>query len=81
LHVNFLPPVKKDITPILEEMFKKVLELGGTISGEHGVGLTKKPFIAMEIQPAQLKLMRDIKNVFDPKGLLNPGKIFPPEGR
>ena len=77
LHVNLLPPVKRDVTPILEEMFEKVLELGGTLSGEHGVGLTKKSFIGMEIKPAALKLMRDIKNVFDPKGLLNPGKIFP----
>ncbi len=79
LHVNLLPPVKKDVTPILKEMFAKVLELGGTISGEHGVGLTKKPFIGMEIKPASLNLMRQIKNVFDPKGLLNPGKVFPAE--
>ena len=77
LHVNLLPPVKRDVTPILKEMFEKVLELGGTISGEHGVGLTKKQFIGMEIKPASLKLMRQIKNVFDPKGLLNPGKVFP----
>ncbi len=79
LHVNLLPPVKKDVTPILKEMFAKVLELGGTISGEHGVGLTKKPFIGMEIKLASLNLMRQIKNVFDPKGLLNPGKVFPAE--
>ena len=79
LHVNLLPPVKKDVTPILKEMFAKVLELGGTISVEHGVGLTKKPFIGMEIKLASLNLMRQIKNVFDPKGLLNPGKVFPAE--
>lgn len=80
LHVNLLPPVKKDLTPVIREMFEKVLELGGTISGEHGVGLTKKPFIEMEIKPASLDLMRKIKNAFDPKGLLNPGKVFSPGG-
>jgi len=77
IHVNLLPPERKDLTPVLNELFDNVLRLGGTISGEHGVGLSKKPFIGMEIKPAELKLMRDIKAVFDPKGLLNPGKIFP----
>ena len=77
LHVNFLPDEKKDLTPVIRELFEKVLALGGTISGEHGVGLTKKPFIGMEIRPAELDLMRRIKGVFDPDGILNPGKIFP----
>ena len=77
LHVNFLPDEKKDITPVLRELFEKTLALGGTLSGEHGVGLTKKAFIGMEIKPAELGLMRRIKEVFDPDGILNPGKIFP----
>jgi len=55
----------------------RVLALGGTISGEHGVGLLKKPYIGMEISPASLRLQRDIKRLFDPRGILNPGKIFP----
>lgn len=61
---------------VVEEMFRHVLELGGTISGEHGVGLTKADYIGMEIGEAELELMRGVKKVFDPKGLLNPGKIF-----
>jgi len=62
---------------LVEEIFRITLELGGTISGEHGVGLTKQDYIAMEIHPAELDLMKKIKQAFDPKNLLNPGKIFP----
>ena len=51
--------------------------MGGTLSGEHGVGLTKSDYIGMEIQPTELEIMKKIKDVFDPKGILNPGKIFP----
>ena len=62
---------------LVREIFKITLEMGGTISGEHGVGLTKSAYIGMEIPPDELDLMKKIKGVFDPKGLLNPGKIFP----
>jgi len=62
---------------LVKEIFETALELGGTISGEHGVGLTKANYIAMEIPPVELELMRKIKSVFDPMNILNPGKIFP----
>ena len=62
---------------LVEEIFRITLELGGTISGEHGVGLTKQQFISMEIRSTELELMKKIKGVFDPRNLLNPGKIFP----
>ncbi len=62
---------------LVREIFRTTLELGGTISGEHGVGLTKANYISMEIPPAELELMKKIKNVFDPMNILNPGKIFP----
>ena len=62
---------------LVEEIFRTTLELGGTISGEHGIGLTKKDYISMEIRPDELELMKKIKTVFDPKNILNPGKIFP----
>lgn len=62
---------------LVEDIFRATLELGGTISGEHGVGLTKKNYISMEIPPDELELMKKIKAVFDPKNILNPGKIFP----
>ncbi|WP_407552769.1 FAD-linked oxidase C-terminal domain-containing protein [Streptomyces sp. Pv4-95] len=52
------------------------LELGGTITGEHGVGVLKKEWLARELGPVGLELQRGIKNVFDPLGLLNPGKLF-----
>jgi glycolate dehydrogenase FAD-linked subunit len=62
---------------LVKEIFAAALELGGTISGEHGVGLTKSEYIAMEIKPVELGLMKKVKAVFDPKNILNPGKIFP----
>lgn len=62
---------------LVAEIFRATLDLGGTISGEHGIGLTKAPYISMEIPPAELDLMKRIKQVFDPKNILNPGKIFP----
>lgn len=59
------------------EIFEATLRLGGTISGEHGVGLTKKPYINMEIPEQGLNIMKGIKQVFDPRGIMNPGKVFP----
>ena len=61
---------------VVEELFTHTLALGGTLSGEHGVGITKRPYIGKEIGEAELSLMRGIKKVFDPKGILNPSKIF-----
>ena len=62
---------------LVEKVFHETLSLGGTISGEHGVGLTKANYIGMEISETELKIMESIKKVFDPKNILNPGKIFP----
>lgn len=60
----------------IEALFDYTLELGGTISGEHGVGITKAPYMAKEIGHVEMNLMRKIKTLFDPNGILNPGKIF-----
>jgi glycolate oxidase len=60
----------------IEEVFQKTIDLGGTISGEHGVGVTKAPYIGMEIGTEELALMKRIKAMFDPNGILNPGKIY-----
>jgi glycolate oxidase len=65
---------------LVKEIFTLALSLGGTISGEHGVGITKAPYIGMEIKHKELELMRGIKHIFDLKGILNPGKIFPQNG-
>ena len=61
----------------VEVVFDYTLELGGTISGEHGIGITKASYMAKEIGQVEIDLMKKIKKVFDPKGILNPGKIFP----
>ncbi len=61
---------------IIRELFEKVIHMGGTITGEHGIGLTKAPYLEMEIPRAGLDLMSRIKKAFDPEGILNPGKIF-----
>ena len=62
----------------LAEVFALVIALKGTLSGEHGVGLEKRDFISMEIDPVSLRLMHRIKQQFDPNNILNPGKTLPP---
>ena len=60
----------------LRAMFELVYKLGGTISGEHGVGLIQKGYMNIVMKEANLRIMRDIKRAFDPNNILNPGKIF-----
>ena len=57
-------------------MYKFALELGGTISGEHGIGIEKKDYLEESVGNDTIEYMRMIKKIFDPKGILNPGKIF-----
>ncbi|MNJ02101.1 putative FAD-linked oxidoreductase [compost metagenome] len=54
------------------------MALGGTLSGEHGIGLAKRDFMAQAFSPATLEAMRAIKHALDPDGILNPGKVLPP---
>lgn len=61
----------------LPRLFALTLELGGTLSGEHGIGIAKRDFMARAFDPATLAAMRAVKNAFDPDGLLNPGKVLP----
>ena len=65
-----------EMTAILRELFQLVKSLGGTISGEHGVGLIQKPYLDIVIDETRMNLMREIKKVFDPNRILNAGKIF-----
>nr|MBO2469691.1 glycolate oxidase subunit GlcD [Bacillota bacterium] len=64
-----------------KEIFAAAIELGGTVTGEHGVGAVKAPYLEWKVGPTGLEVLRGIKHAFDPEGLLNPGKIFPPDGR
>lgn len=59
-----------------EEIFEAAIRLGGTITGEHGVGIVKAPFLEWKVGPAGIAVMRGIKQAFDPDNLLNPGKMF-----
>lgn len=82
IHVNLLyntqdPGQAQAARPCLEAVFELVLKLGGTLSGEHGVGVEKRDYVAREIDPVTLDLMQRIKREFDPHGILNPGKLFP----
>ena len=82
IHVNLLidpeqPGQTERAAECLEAMFGLVLELGGTLSDEHGVGLEKRDFVDREIDPVTLRLMQDIKRQFDPENILNPGKGLP----
>jgi glycolate oxidase len=82
LHVNIIKgdmseaQWKEDVTKGIREIFTLVVSLGGTLSGEHGIGLVQQPYMPIAFSNVQLELMRGIKNVFDPQGILNPGKIF-----
>ncbi|MEE4193722.1 MAG: FAD-linked oxidase C-terminal domain-containing protein [Anaerolineae bacterium] len=65
---------------LLEELFKAVAALGGTISGEHGIGMKKKEFVTLVLDENVLALSRGIRDVFDPNHIMNPGKVFPDKG-
>jgi glycolate oxidase len=60
----------------VEEIFTETIRLGGTLSGEHGIGTAKAPYIGMELGPEVIATMKGIKGLFDPNNILNPGKIF-----
>ncbi len=83
LHVNLLRGALSDAEwqerrdAAEQELFERVCALGGSITGEHGVGLVQRRFLPLAVGPAALELMRAVKQSFDPRGILNPGKIFP----
>ncbi|HEX2459041.1 MAG TPA: FAD-linked oxidase C-terminal domain-containing protein, partial [Vicinamibacterales bacterium] len=58
-------------------LFERVVALEGSISGEHGIGFAKAPYVGIELSPEVIALMKRVKAAFDPNGILNPGKIFP----
>jgi glycolate oxidase len=82
LHVNIIKGDLSDeqwdheLPKAIRELFTEVVKLGGTLSGEHGIGLVQQSYMDIAFPEISLNLMREIKKVFDPKGILNPGKIF-----
>ncbi len=81
LHVNIMyhrddPAESKTAEKAVRQLMKTVVAMGGAISGEHGIGLAKTPFLRIQHSPAQVKAMQAVKNALDPNGILNPGKMF-----
>jgi len=81
IHVNIMVDIndKEEYLKGMEvakKVFETALRLGGSISGEHGIGILKAPYLGMEIKEKELELMKGIKKLFDPVGMMNPGKIW-----
>ncbi len=82
LHINIIKGNMTDedwqykLKDGIREIFKLAVSLGGTLSGEHGIGLVQREFMPIKYPDANMELMRGIKRVFDPNGIMNPGKIF-----
>ena len=80
VHLNVIYDDGKEIDLSVHDLISKVLEevvsVGGTITAEHGVGDTKSEFVKLELSPHEIGIMKGLKNMFDPKGIMNPGKIF-----
>ena len=80
LHVNFMfdksnPEEVQKVEKAVEELFKLTIDFGGSITGEHGVGITKKPFLKLQLGEVGIELVRGVKKLFDPLNLFNPGKL------
>jgi glycolate oxidase len=83
LHVNFFwdeDAERPNVDRAISALMRATVGLGGTLSGEHGIGVSKAQYLSLEQSEPLIALQRQIKRTFDPKGLLNPGKIFPIEG-
>jgi len=81
IHVNIMldeddPDEQQKGQTAKTRLFEYVMSLSGTLSGEHGIGITKAPYLSLELDETSLALMQDIKKLFDPNNILNPGKIF-----
>jgi len=79
-HVSIMiketPEDRKKAEEAVKEIFSETIKLGGTLSGEHGIGTSKAAYLGMELSPDVINTMKKIKNLFDPNNILNPGKIF-----
>jgi glycolate oxidase len=81
LHPTFLTDERNQdemqrVHHAFQEIFDEAIRLGGTITGEHGVGVAKKGFLPKFAGDAQMRVMRELRRILDPNGILNPGKVF-----
>lgn len=86
LHPNIITDKRnkaemKKVEDAVSEIFEAAIELGGTLSGEHGIGTLKAPYMELELGEHGLAMMKSIKETLDPNNIMNPGKIFPKEGQ
>jgi glycolate oxidase len=86
LHINIVKgnlseeAWQNEVPKGIQEIMELTVRLGGTLSGEHGIGWVQKNYMPIAFSPLTLQLMKGIKKVFDPNGIMNPGKVFPDEG-
>jgi len=81
LHVTFMCDSRNQdqmerVEKAVDELFEHTLKLGGTLSGEHGIGVTKSKYLEWEVGKEGIQMMKKIKSAFDPDNIINPGKIF-----
>ncbi|MCE5248913.1 FAD-binding protein [bacterium] len=82
LHINFMTHWKKPdeiarVEEAIVDLFRETVRVGGTLSGEHGIGITKRPYLGIELDEATMDFEKRVKRAYDPDDILNPGKIFP----
>ncbi len=82
VHVNVIKDMPDEVwkekrAAVANDMYRAALDLSGSITGEHGIGLTRRRYLPMAVSQTQIELMRQIKKSFDPLNILNPGKILP----
>jgi glycolate oxidase len=85
LHVNIMTDVRnreemERVEGCAESLLEATVSLGGTISGEHGIGVAKMRYLPLQAGPVGMRLFGEVKRAFDPAGILNPGKIIPSRG-
>jgi len=82
LHINFMTHWKRPeevarVEEAIVDLFRETVRVGGALSGEHGIGITKRPYLGMELDEPTMDFEKRVKRAFDPDNILNPGKIFP----